>query len=210
MRSSLTTAALALLLGAPLLAFAGCTNDYDKFSQDSFSLPDGPGGAASGGASSGGASGSGASGSNSTGGRSGSGGVPTTPEECSGGQLDCGGQCTDVRSDERCGGCDNDCTAQGLVCAAGSCGCTNDDQCGGSGSCLDLLGRCRCESGVCRPGETCSGGACACNDGAACEQGETCCQSPAGCARLDSDPDNCGGCGLRCGLSQTCVAGVCQ
>jgi hypothetical protein len=171
--------ALALVLATLV---AACANDYDKFSFDDASS---------------------SSGSN-------TGGAATTaPLECDGGQIDCSGTCTDVRSDARCGGCDNDCTAQGLACVAGSCGCSEDAQCDG-GTCLAIIGRCQCGTEACRRGENCDGGACSCNGAAACDDGMTCCQSPEGCFDLDTDRDNCGACGLRCGPGQHCVAGLCK
>jgi hypothetical protein len=123
---------------------------------------------------------------------------------------------TSTASDaENCGGCGNDCTAQGLgVCSAGLCGCSQSGQCG-NGSGVDCVGgACSCDAIACRPGERCrrSGGdqLCACNGGAACGAAEVCCQTPAGCTDVQTSPASCGACGRACTAGFTCSAGACD
>jgi hypothetical protein len=118
---------------------------------------------------------------------------------------------SDIRN---CGGCGNDCMAQGLgACTDGVCGCSQSGQCGnGSGiACAD--GLCSCDTAVCLPGERCrqSGGnrVCACNGGAACAAGEVCCDTPAGCTDVLTSATSCGACGHSCTAGFICGAGRC-
>jgi hypothetical protein len=119
-----------------------------------------------------------------------------------------------------CGGCGNDCRAQGagLVCGPvpNQCGCVDNAGCrtGGSiGSCETDSGLCKCGPNRCQPGEACSAASgpdvCSCNGGAACTATETCCQTPAGCRDLHSDPSSCGACGHVCPNGFFCVASAC-
>lgn len=121
-----------------------------------------------------------------------------------------------------CGGCSNDCTAQGagngFSCNSGVCGCTASAQCeqagGVNGTCDTGTGLCTCGTTACQAGEACikdkGSDICSCNGKAACQSGETCCQSPGGCKHLQTDEKNCGGCGRACDSGQSCVAGQCQ
>jgi hypothetical protein len=129
---------------------------------------------------------------------------------------------TDATVASACGGCGNQCSAQGMTsgfscgnAAAPLCGCAGDDmRCGGgpSGQC-EASGLCHCGSNTCRPGEACKkNGAntdCACNGGAACSGSEACCQTPSGCRDLDNDSQNCGACGHACAPGASCVNGAC-
>jgi hypothetical protein len=122
---------------------------------------------------------------------------------------------TSTASDaENCGGCGNDCTAQGLnACSNGLCGCSQAGQCG-NGSGIDCAGGlCSCDATVCRPGERCrqSGGSrlCGCNGGAACAAAEVCCQTPAGCTDVQTSPTSCGACGRVCTTGFACSGGEC-
>jgi len=49
-------------------------------------------------------------------------------------------------------------------------------------------------------GNLCEEGSCGCGDGPSCADAEACCGggSGAGCVDVQNDPDNCGGCGVRC------------
>jgi hypothetical protein len=127
---------------------------------------------------------------------------------------------TDVTNDDRhCGGCGNDCVAQGdssgFSCFASLCTCTAGNQCssGGNVQC-NASGLCVCSGTACRPGETCrqSGPdqACRCNDGPSCAANEVCCHTPAGCRDLVTAADSCGACGRACPTGFTCAGGECQ
>jgi hypothetical protein len=115
----------------------------------------------------------------------------------------------------RCGGCDNDCTAQGLaVCSAALCGCGAPSQCG-NGNGVDCVGGlCSCSATTCRPGERCrqSGGSrvCSCNGGAACAATEACCETPAGCVDIESSAAHCGACGRACTQGFVCSKARCE
>jgi hypothetical protein len=76
----------------------------------------------------------------------------------------------------------------------------------------DPSGVCSCTGVLCMIGETCipGGAECRCNGGAKCGAGQVCCQTPAGCFDLQTDADNCGGCGHGCTPGHACVAGACQ
>jgi hypothetical protein len=88
------------------------------------------------------------------------------------------------------------CDAAGVGCA--NCTCTPDcsgKQCGPDGC-----------GGTCGPGcradQTCTAGACVC------PAGRTECASV--CVNTQSDPQNCGGCGVACGPAEACVSGSCM
>ena len=44
-------------------------------------------------------------------------------------------------------------------------------------------------------------------DGGPCGTGTTSCNGT--CTVTDFDPSNCGGCGIKCGVAQSCVKGLC-
>jgi hypothetical protein len=125
----------------------------------------------------------------------------------------CGGTCVDTTSDpQNCYGC-------GIACAAGYCqtgwGCVPGSIPQG---CLQSCG----------PGTMCAGGACvnqtclasgvifyqptlASSEYCLAQDGDAglCCPSGA-CAHFDSDPLNCGGCGVICAPGQSCQNGLCN
>lgn len=120
--------------------------------------------------------------------------------------------CTDTQFDSRnCGACGHSCTGLNEVCCRGHCiVATTEENCGSDCSRCGAGQRCclaptfdsafRCVELGTR--EHCL----ACNDH--CLLSETCC--PAGCVNLDSDHDNCGMCGKRCGPRENCEFGDCE
>ena len=113
-------------------------------------------------------------------------------------------------------------------CCENDCACPENEACCG-GECTALIGQYGCGTGACAanyqcvndqvtctPGpsqpEQCNGLDDNCNgivdDGAACGPGESCCFAQ--CISTDSDPNNCGGCGLVCNFGDTCTNGSCQ
>ncbi len=143
---------------------------------------------------------------------------------CTGDQTCCPAGCTNLDTDPaNCSQCGFGCPI-GDTCVAGNCTppascnggpvCTGKEQCCAAG-CTDVdtdpknCGGCNapcaatftCVAGVCTPPVTCAGGP-------VCTGKEQCCNT--GCTDIDTDPNNCGGCGDPCGPGQTCQGGVCQ
>ena len=131
-------------------------------------------------------------------------------QSCGPGLIWCNGACLSRLNPANCGGCNNSCSAQGLECIDGICGCRRSNECGSrpGATCDTTTTRCNCGS-LCGGGETCGASGCSCNGGVACAAGQTCCQTPAGCRDLASDAANCGGCGVVCASGQRCVQGAC-
>ena len=138
---------------------------------------------------------------------------------CQPGLTPCGGQCVNPMVDSaNCGACNQPC-APGLVCNAGQCAATcqaptascggnacidfdhDPDNCGGCGQmCSPVANADR----VCLPGMVCAR--------SRCYPGTGDCNGwyPDGCeAVFSADPMNCGGCGIVCGGTQSCVSGSC-
>jgi hypothetical protein len=129
---------------------------------------------------------------------------------CPVGEVDCGGSCVSLLSDEaNCGACGSACGAL-EVCSAGSCGCEPGVAvCGGA--CTDLArdpqhcGACETACGATAYCTT-QGDVTACTD--ACPQGFTACGRA--CVELATDRQNCGACGNACGAGETCRDGACR
>ncbi len=142
---------------------------------------------------------------------------------CNMGTMACGNSCVNLQSDSsNCGACGRNCPVN-QMCVAGACSlncaapnrvciagammsCVNPqldvNNCGACGAVCPIranTGSASCANGVC--------GVAACNAGFA-----NCNAIAAdGCeVNTQSDLTNCGGCGVRCGLAQSCVAGVCR
>ena len=142
---------------------------------------------------------------------------------CTGGLTICASKCVDEQNDPaNCGGCRFAC-APGETCKVGKC---TPSGCGGGPSCAP--GATCCPDGCQSTGSdpfhcggcsvrcptppnttpTCAGGAC----GFACASGFTDCDKipTNGCeANTDTDPRNCGGCGVACAAGSKCSAGKC-
>lgn len=117
---------------------------------------------------------------------------------CEPDQTLCGTRCVDTRWDPtHCGACDNLCPP-GRACSLGRCGTTCDAPralcvTGGLARCVDLLNdtaTCGTCERACSEGQACSNGRCVC------APGRTLCGMR--CADTESDPGNCGGCGVTC------------
>jgi hypothetical protein len=142
---------------------------------------------------------------------------------CTGNNQCCPSGCSNVLTDpNNCGQCDLICPV-GDTCQMGNCKapascnggpvCMGTDQCCATG-CSDVetdpknCGSC---GHPCAPSDTCVGGTCTvpttCNGGPACTGGQSCC--PTGCVAENSDPSNCGGCGIICSPGSTCTDGSC-
>ena len=159
-----------------------------------------------------------------------SGGNCTPQMSCNGGPVCVGVEqccqtgCTDIDTDpNNCGGCGQRCPP-GATCAGGrargpaSCNggpvCVGVEQCCKTG-CANIdtdpnnCGQC---GNPCPPGDTCVGAVCqapaSCNGGPVCVGVEQCCAT--GCTDVDTDPNNCGQCGLACAPGDSCNGGVCQ
>lgn len=121
-------------------------------------------------------------------------------------QISCSGACVDPMNDAtHCGDCLTSCGAEG-VCMDGACSTCGAGltACGAVARCTDTdTSRLHCGAcdNTCGPGEGCMGGECTCLAGFTDCDGE--------CAALTSDRNNCGACGIDCGLG-TCSAGTCN
>lgn len=141
--------------------------------------------------------------------------------ECQPGFRCCDGLCVDINRDSNnCGNCGHNC-GEGKICmnadcveACGGVICSDAQSCCGD-ACVYIqtdpknCGGCGNE---CSEGEICNNGTCekiTCDP--ECEEGYTCCQIgyEKKCIDLNSDPQNCGSCGNKCGLNETCKNGTC-
>ena len=115
----------------------------------------------------------------------------------------CGGNCVATSSDPaNCGSCGASCgsdTCLGYSCASSSCApaCPSGEVCAGG----------TCVGSVCDPVPASYLGplACAADDGTV----GSCCASGA-CEEILSDPQNCGGCGIKCPQGKSCKQGLCS
>ena len=137
-----------------------------------------------------------------------SGGMACSAGQCACpiGQVLCGGQCVDLQNDPgNCGTCANSCAA-GESCQGGKCSCPADAiLCTGFGCVYPRWDPQHCGGCAPCPGDqlVCSWGVChSCVD-----EGFTRCANT--CVNTASDDNNCGACGVRCGVNATCLNGAC-
>ena len=139
----------------------------------------------------------------------------------------CGDTCVDLQTDlANCGACGTACaTSKGEICSNGKCGqaCpVGSTKCGDK--CVDTnVDRANCGKcgQACGATDVCAGGTCAGN----CESaGYLTCQGattmidagpdaslPMSCVDPKNDPNNCGGCGIKCGANApNCAFGSCS
>lgn len=131
---------------------------------------------------------------------------------CTSGKC-CGGNCTDLTSDQNnCGGCGVVCPGvthciNGVCsCPFGSSPCYNPTT--GVGYCANLTSdsnNCGGCGVVCGAGTVCLNGACVLNCTA--PKGTLC---NGGCVDVSTDPLNCGACGVICDKVSSCFNGTCQ
>jgi hypothetical protein len=146
--------------------------------------------------------------------------------------------CSDLTSDaQNCGGCGVQCPS-GQTCADGLCSgdvspcgsgrrgafCDLDAGtsllCCAGGGCADVetdSANCGYCGYSCQPGLSCLQGQCLATSCTTTTAGEACVQGDGGlggccgtsCLDLGIDPDNCGGCGVKCASVESCVQGAC-
>ncbi len=127
----------------------------------------------------------------------------STTTTCNSGQLECGGSCASVQTDNlNCGACGTVCQS-GQSCQAGKCTCSSGMLCGSScvtsdanhcGSCTTV---CPSSSPVCDNNQCSS----------SCSAGQTQCGTA--CTTTTTDSNNCGSCGTVCPAGATCSGGQC-
>lgn len=146
-------------------------------------------------------------------------GSPIVGQSCADGFTRCGDRCVDLSADPgHCGTCSLSCSA-GDVCASGDCAPADggvfdagdagdaempdagDGGLGDGGTPDGSMGDGSMGDGGLPDGGLPDGGSCVC------DLGELCCDL--GCVRPQSDPNDCGGCGIRCGAAEVCSAGAC-
>jgi hypothetical protein len=134
------------------------------------------------------------------------------PVDCTEGNTCCDGSCTDTSTNpQHCGSCGYACASTTEICSNGECLCaagyevcgdacklSNGQSCGANAACC---------SGAC-VGNVCVSAGATCDDPGDCLGGDSCCGSV--CTDTTTDPQNCGGCGIICDLTQTCIDGMCQ
>lgn len=141
-------------------------------------------------------------------------GCPPQGVVCKEPTVRCGNGCVDPTNDRRnCGACGQSCQV-GEVCSDSKCECSEgrascDGRCVALNSDPDFCGNCetRCQGDeFCHAADAGSGGVASCQGGG-CSPGFTSCERA--CVDTQSDPNNCGGCGIVCDDSRVCSAGVC-
>ncbi len=127
---------------------------------------------------------------------------PAPATSCSSGQLECGGTCASVQSDnQNCGACGTVCQS-GQSCQAGKCTCSSGMLCGSSCVTSDATHCGSCNT-VCTSGQVCNNNQCS----SSCSSGQTQCGTA--CTTTATDSNNCGSCGTVCPAGAVCSGGSC-
>jgi hypothetical protein len=118
--------------------------------------------------------------------------------------LCCAGQCVSTSSDDNCGACAASCGSNSCTYGFGYCYTTScNPACAAGQVCAAGV----CVGSVCDPVPVTYLGppACAADDGTI---GHCC--SDGACEETLSDPQNCGGCGIKCAEGESCKKGMCS
>ena len=145
--------------------------------------------------------------------------------QCASGQISCSGDCVNKTTDhDNCGACGTKC-GSGEFCVKGSCSTLSvggyTDLCkfgltGCSGNCVNTTtdhDNCGACGNKCGSGEVCYKGSCATlsvgglNVEQVCNTGYTPCSG--NCVNKQTDANNCGTCGNKCGSGEVCYKGSC-
>src|SRR5579863_4795582 len=127
---------------------------------------------------------------------------PATGTSCSSGQLECGGTCASVQTDnQNCGACGTVCQS-GQSCQAGKCTCSSGMLCGTSCVTSDATHCGSCNT-ACTSGQVCNNNQCS----SSCSSGQTQCGTA--CTTTATDSNNCGSCGTVCPAGAVCSGGSC-
>ena len=137
---------------------------------------------------------------------------------CQSYEANCDGTCSYLFADSNnCGACGNVCPEGNRFCNGGTCRPCSDvgqSECGGR--CIDMQNdqnNCGGCGNVCGEGQACVAGRClegTCS--ISCGGGSICCGSEATgqfCTYAGQDRNNCGGCGIVCADTQSCLNGFC-
>lgn len=165
-------------------------------------------------------------------------GTDACGDGCASGESCCVTGCSTLPTDVmNCGACERPCGDAGDSCLSGQCrcgggaGCLDGEACCG-GACEDLqnsVEHCGACNRACGPSEVCQDGTCVappcdpeCGEGESCDPDTTTCRCGAGpgctatqaccaggCLDTQSDPNNCGGCGIMCSGAEVCMGGTC-
>ncbi len=120
-----------------------------------------------------------------------------TTEREMGAILVCAQSCGSYQCGGECGTCSSGYTCQDAMCADVD-ECLAPAACHQRATCANTVGAfaCTCNAGFVGDGQSCEP---ACS-GLLCDTG---------CVHPEADVDNCGACGIQCGIRQACVSGVC-